>query len=46
LQQVNLIIEKSAWKAFRTAFYPTYDYRKIAENKRAQALGKNLDKHP
>jgi hypothetical protein len=37
LQEVNLVIEKSAWKAFRAEFYPTY-YRAIAEEKRADAL--------
>jgi hypothetical protein len=38
LQAVNLVIEKMAWKAFRTEFYPTYDYRAIADAKRADAL--------
>lgn len=38
LQAVNLVIEKSAWKAFRTEFYPTYDYRAIAETKRVEAV--------
>lgn len=31
LRTFNLSIEKSAWKAFNTEFYPTYDYRPIWE---------------
>lgn len=26
LREVNMIIEKKAWKAFTTEFYPTYDF--------------------
>ncbi len=29
LRDVNLAIEHGAWGAFRTEFYPTYDYRPI-----------------
>jgi Cu-Zn family superoxide dismutase len=38
LRDVNLAIEHGAWGAFRTEFYPTYDYRPIweAERKKAQ----------
>lgn len=39
LREVNLAIEQSAWGAFRTEFYPTYDFRSIAEQERKQ-LGK------
>ena len=39
LREVNLAIEQSAWGAFRTEFYPTYDFRGIAEQERKQ-LGK------
>ena len=29
LREVNRIIEDSAWGAYRTEFYPTYDYKAI-----------------
>ncbi|WP_326983899.1 hypothetical protein VUJ46_04995 [Chryseobacterium sp. MYb264] len=32
LRTFNLSIEKSAWKAFNTEFYPTYDYKPIWED--------------
>ena len=38
LREVNLAIEKHAWGAFRSEFYPTYDFREIAERLRAEAL--------
>lgn len=31
LREVNLAIEKSAWGAFDTEFYPTYDFRPVWE---------------
>ncbi len=31
LRDVNLVIEKGAWGAFRTEFYPTYDYKPVWE---------------
>jgi hypothetical protein len=34
LRDVNLAVEQSAWGAFRTDFYPTYDYKPIAEAER------------
>jgi len=38
LRDVNLALEKCAWGAFKTEFYPTYDFRpvweKIKEEKR------------
>jgi hypothetical protein len=36
LRDVNLAIEQSAWGAFRTEFYPTYDFRALAEAERKQ----------
>lgn len=39
LRAVNLVIERTAWGAFRSEFYPTYDYRTIAEGKRAEVKG-------
>ncbi|WP_254614662.1 hypothetical protein [Myxococcus sp. CA056] len=35
LREVNLAFEKGAWGAFRTEFYPTYDYRAIWEKARS-----------
>jgi hypothetical protein len=29
LREVNRIVETSAWGAYRTEFYPTYDYKAI-----------------
>jgi hypothetical protein len=37
LRDVNLTIERGAWGAFRTEFYPTYDYRPIWESERKKA---------
>jgi len=34
LRQVNLAIEQNAWGAFRTEFYPTYDFRSVFEQRR------------
>ncbi|WKX75596.1 hypothetical protein [Zobellia laminariae] len=33
LRDVNLAIEKTAWKAFETEFYPTYDLYPLMEEK-------------
>ncbi len=41
LREVNLAIEKTAWKAFRTEFYPTYDYKDIAKSQREKEAQKN-----
>lgn len=38
LRNVNLAIETSAWKAFRTEFYATYDFTPIAQKIRAEKL--------
>ena len=35
LRDVNVALEKTAWKAFRTVFYPTYDYYPIVRDKLA-----------
>ncbi|MEM8884356.1 MAG: hypothetical protein AAGD14_09820 [Planctomycetota bacterium] len=37
LREVNVILEKAAWGAFRTDFYPTYDLRPVAQELRAKA---------
>jgi hypothetical protein len=34
LREVNRAIEESAWGGYRTEFYPTYDYKPIAEAER------------
>jgi len=31
LREVNRMIEEKAWGAYRTDFYPTYDYKAVAE---------------
>jgi uncharacterized protein with GYD domain len=36
LRDVNLQIEHGAWGAFRTEFYPTYDYRPMWEASRKE----------
>ena len=37
LREVNRVIEETAWGPYRTEFYPTYDYKPIAEQQRAKA---------
>ena len=34
LREVNRIVEEKAWGAYRTDFYPTYDYKAVAEKMR------------
>ena len=34
LREVNRIVEDTAWGAYRTEFYPTYDYKAVAEQLR------------
>ena len=34
LREVNRAVEQSAWGAYRTEFYPTYDYKAVAEKER------------
>jgi len=38
LRDINLAIEKSAWGAFETEFYATYDFMNVFESKRAESL--------
>ena len=40
LREVNRVIEQTAWKAFRTEFYPTYDLRPAVKELRERALRK------
>lgn len=37
LRDINLAIEQNAWGSFETEFYPTYDFMKVFEKKRAEA---------
>lgn len=34
LRDVNRVLEETAWGGYRTEFYPTYDYRALAEQAR------------
>jgi hypothetical protein len=38
LREVNRVLEDTAWGAYRTEFYPTYDYKPVglAEHEKAQ----------
>jgi hypothetical protein len=38
LREVNRAIENTAWGSYRTEFYPTYDYKGIAQGLRDRAL--------
>lgn len=38
LREVNRVIEDVAWGPYRTEFYPTYDYKSVAESEHAKAL--------
>jgi hypothetical protein len=37
LREINRMIEEKAWGAFRTEFYPTYDFVPVWETLRAQS---------
>jgi len=37
LREVNLAMERAAWKIFRTEVYPAYDLKKVAESFREKA---------
>lgn len=38
IREVNRVVEDTAWGAYRTEFYPTYDYKEIglAEHRKAE----------
>jgi hypothetical protein len=42
LREVNVALEKTAWKAFRTEFYPTYDLYPFIKDKLANPAKKSL----
>ena len=37
LREVNRAIEETAWGGYRTEFYPTYDYKAVAQQQRQSA---------
>ena len=37
LREVNRVLEDTAWGAYRTEFYPTYDYKAVAAAEREKA---------
>ena len=40
LREVNLAVENAGWGAYRTDFYPTYDYRPVFEEQRRKRAEK------
>ncbi|WP_373525334.1 hypothetical protein [Nostoc sp.] len=38
LRTVNMALERTAWSAYRTEFYATYDFAQVAKKLREQAL--------
>lgn len=34
LREVNVVLENTAWGPYRTEFYPTYDYKALAEQQK------------
>ena len=40
LREVNRVLEDTAWGGYRTEFYPTYDYKALAEEARKKMAGK------
>jgi len=37
IREVNRVLEDTAWGAYRTEFYPTYDYRTTAMSQHDKA---------
>jgi len=44
LRDVNRAIEEKAWGAFRTEFYPTYDFKPVWDQVQARRKGKRSAK--
>lgn len=38
LREVNRVLEDTAWGAYRTEFYPTYDYKAVGLAEHARAI--------
>ena len=36
LREINRVLEQTAWGPYRTEFFPTYDYKAVAESQRKQ----------
>lgn len=36
LREINRVLEQTAWGPYRTEFFPTYDYKSVAESQRRQ----------
>lgn len=43
LRRLNLAVEKSAWGAFKTEFYPTYEFKEIAKAIKAKKIAAEQD---
>ncbi len=39
LRELNVLFEKSAWGAFKTEFYPTYDYLPVFQQQKRDDAG-------
>ena len=37
LREVNRAVKETAWSAYRSEFYPTYDYKAVAQEQRKSA---------
>jgi hypothetical protein len=48
LREVNIALENTAWGPYRTEFYPTYDYKAVAEQQKRtmQARPKSPEPKP
>lgn len=40
LREINRILEDTAWGGYRTEFFPTYDYKNVAEQQRREMRAK------
>src|SRR5439155_13786307 len=46
LREVNRVIAETAWGSYHAEFYPTYDYKPIAEERRKSAQSLSLSRSP
>ncbi len=37
IREVNRVLEDTAWGAYRTEFYPTYDYKSVGMSEHEKA---------
>lgn len=40
LREINRVLEDTAWGGYRTEFFPTYDYKSVADQQRQQMRNK------